>query len=120
MVDSVSDCVVRTVPGANFTPGPWEAKGRSVVIPLDSHSHVSAEAYCGTVENARLIAAAPELLEALAGIVASWDRRTFERERHSTHPDLPEGYWTPAAAMVDAEFIANARSAIAKALGSQQ
>lgn len=57
-------------------------------------------------------------LEALKKIVASWDARTFEREKY-VPPDPAEGdlgavgYWTPSSSMVDAEAIANARAAIA-------
>ena len=42
------------------TPGPWqlEKATRSVRIPLEPHH--DAIAYCGTLANARLIAAAPE------------------------------------------------------------
>lgn len=45
------------------TPGPWRQDRRSVLIPLAPYEY--AEAYGGTEANARLIAAAPELLEAL-------------------------------------------------------
>ena len=47
------------------TPGPWEVdeRNRQVLIPTGKHSCYAA--YAGTLSNARLIAAAPDLLEAL-------------------------------------------------------
>ena len=61
------------------TPGPWELdeRRRSAYIPCRGKHH-SAAAYGGTVANARLIAAAPELLEALENLLAqcpeAWSR----------------------------------------------
>ena len=57
-------------------------------------------------------------LDALTAIVASWEKHTFRREQY-TPPDpkngelVSVGYWSPSAAMVDAEAISNARAAIA-------
>lgn len=45
------------------TPGPWKRKIKSVLIPIAPYEW--AEAYGGSIANARLIAAAPDLLEAL-------------------------------------------------------
>ena len=47
---------------SKHTPGPWKVERRSVLIPIAPYEW--AEAYGGTEANARLIAAAPELLEA--------------------------------------------------------
>jgi len=51
------------------TPGPWTAAGRGVFAGEqkigETEHHDDAEKYYGSCANARLIAAAPELLEAL-------------------------------------------------------
>lgn len=85
------------------TPGPWEAIGNLVQIAecrdayFDPHSD-EAKA------NARLIAAAPELLEALQSIAEYWNRDQNE------------------TAMADAcwHAIETAMAAITKATGDQQ
>lgn len=48
---------------SKYTPGPWKRKIKSVLIPVAPYEW--AEAYGGSIANARLIAAAPDLLEAL-------------------------------------------------------
>ena len=81
---------------SEFTPGPWVVKGR---FP---HQYIMAGHVCiiqsfggGSVEaDARLLASAPELLEALEAIAATWDFTGF-------HGPL----------------IKNAKAAIAKARG---
>ena len=92
--------------GTKHTPGPWHvSKGRSVVWVKAGHQDVagaymgSYPARCGEQDlaNARLIAAAPELLEALDRIL-NWPR-VFDGLR--------------------AEDVAFARAAIAKATGEQ-
>lgn len=54
---------------SKFTPGPWEAKSFAGIINVWSTSHrkhdSSAVAYDCSEADARLIAAAPELLSAL-------------------------------------------------------
>ena len=50
----------------SHTPGPWKLERKSVLIPVASHEW--AEAYGGSEANARLIACAPEMLEALKRI----------------------------------------------------
>ena len=48
---------------SKHTPGPWKRKIKSVLISVAPYEW--AEAYGGSIANARLIAAAPDLLEAL-------------------------------------------------------
>ena len=91
---------------AKFTPGPWHvSKGRRVVWVKAGHQNV-AGVYMGSyparygetdLANARLIAAAPELLDALDRLL-NWPR-VFDGLR--------------------AEDVAFARAAIAKATGEQ-
>jgi hypothetical protein len=85
---------------SKHTPGRWEAKPNSVVAPCDVRGFTSICLLIGghkTGEevraNARLIAAAPELLEALRDMV-------------SDHAELSEA------------TLAFARAAIAKAQGA--
>jgi hypothetical protein len=59
---------------AKHTPGPWETGGRIVV----GDGMVVADCGEGAESNARLIAAAPELLDALSAIVARWDFDALE------------------------------------------
>ena len=47
----------------------------------------------------------------LEAIVESWDNHTFQQERHVVDAEMGS-YWSPSTAMVDAECIANVRSAI--------
>jgi hypothetical protein len=67
------------------TKGPWRASGGSLTVPKchvmsgngkDSYAlaHVFGESDTERMANARLIAAAPELLEALKGTVAELER----------------------------------------------
>ena len=65
------------------TPGPWKRKIKSVLIPIAPYEW--AEAYGGSIANARLIAAAPDLLEALRAAVADWDE------------EVSRGRWLDAA-----------------------
>lgn len=57
-------------PAPAHTPGPW--KGNGTLIESDAPSYIASVNYAGSVEetraNARLIAAAPELLAALERI----------------------------------------------------
>lgn len=61
---------------SKYTPGPWKRKIKSVLIPIAPYEW--AEAYGGSIANARLIAAAPDLLEALKGVLRVADRKTDE------------------------------------------
>ncbi len=61
---------------SKHTPGPWKREIRSVLIPIAPYEW--AEAYGGSIANARLIAAAPDLLEALKGVLRVADRKTDE------------------------------------------
>ncbi len=106
---------------AKFTPGPWHANwtrlnGKAIGFHVADETHGSirpiCEFYDGTeamppeeVEaHARLIAAAPELLEALQSIAEYWNRDQNE------------------TAMADAcwHAIETAMAAITKATGDQQ
>lgn len=92
---------------SQHTPGPWEIDqairhGFTVYSEQSGFivGYMDEEGRYGAVEseaNARLIAAAPDLLEALETIVAT------ERDRHGYHPA-----WTDQA-----------RAAIAKARGEK-
>lgn len=55
------------------------------------------------------------LREALTDIIASWDSRSFEKEVFKTHAQLPDGYWSPSASMVDSSAIAVGRQALEEA-----
>lgn len=98
---------------ANHTPGPWVANGHNV------HTRPDESAVCVCVSmgtrnnaeasaNARLIASAPELLEALEGAIGALE---FSRDYHA---DLGNEDQAFAQSMLDA-----ALSAIAKARGQQ-
>lgn len=50
------------------TPGPWRLDRHSVLIPLEPYQW--AEAYGGSAANARLIAAAPDLLQCVEKLLA--------------------------------------------------
>jgi len=61
-----------------FTPGPWTVHpSESTVVEIPGgHPSTVFAAYCGTEANARLIAAAPDLLAALEDVMAwldNWD-----------------------------------------------
>lgn len=96
------------------TPGPWAhhpedniiaaPDGRGLIEWQARSVHVSIEERDA---NARLIAAAPELLEALKGALAAWDR---------LYPSMPVN-----EAYEDCEFreMQRARAAIAKVTVSQ-
>lgn len=57
-----------------------------------------------------------DLLAALQGIIANRDKNAPTPEKFVTGGMVD--YWSPAASMIDSEFIANARAAVAKALGT--
>ena len=99
------------------TPGPWTS-GR----PIPADDTVSRIVRAGAdhiavvmdlegaaqeaTDNARLIAAAPDMLAALLEVVAEWDA-------HHADEDHRSGY------TLDTGGIAQARAAIARATGSQ-
>jgi len=101
-----------TKPSAQHTPGPWSAvewschAATTVVADVDGRRVVVADCSghgryaTDSISDARLIAAAPELLEALKGMVALWNnRRSYDENDSPSHwPDT-------------------ARAAIAKATG---
>jgi hypothetical protein len=82
------------------TPGPWivesvENKGQSTIV--DNNDHLVAEVYsdsCNQLEedaNARLIAAAPDMLNVLKRVKIIWDREgigSSERESEPLYRDL--------------------------------
>ena len=99
------------------TPGEWRVRHNSVGGPFISSDngtiadvrtfggiHVGGPQHPETMANARLIAAAPDLLEALQNIAEYWNQDQNEE------------------AMADAcwHAIHTARAAIAKATGEQQ
>lgn len=92
--------------GINHTPGPWSARanGAQWVVDAGREQRVASvnTALMGQEANARLIAAAPELLAAL---------RPFADIGVSENPD-----YQPMIRM-DREAILAARAAIAKAEG---
>lgn len=91
-----------------FTPGPWSTDlkvssqaGRVVIEPDVAIVYVQSNRYDSSqskqrIANARLIATAPELLEALEWVI------------QCTDGDLPQGTY---------ECLENARAVIAKATG---
>jgi hypothetical protein len=120
---------------SKFTPGPWEAAhagqgsfggkflitehfvrrpGDDVAIAADV---IDPESGAPSEANARLIAAAPALLEALQAVIASRDNNVYQRESFETSEH--GSYWAPSASMVDSEAIAKARAAIASATGEK-
>lgn len=90
---------------SNYTPGPWTAEGwENLVVNAGNVTLASTPGYTNgnlaeAKANARLIAAAPELLEALK-MAIDW-----ANEVPSPYRDFP--------------FIAAARAAIAKATEEQ-
>lgn len=95
------------------TPGPWrvvadESAAQVTGFPCieaDGYTVVGLEGMYGDIEtdfaNARLIAAAPDLLDALADAVDAW-------ETHCESGDMMQGDW-----------VRDARAAIAKARGQE-
>lgn len=68
-----------------FTPGPWEVKGYGDgIYPAGGNYPIicSMTTPSGMIENhaanAKLIAAAPELLKELINLVTCWDNDTFQ------------------------------------------
>ena len=87
---------------ADFTPGPWtyhknEDGSATVTMP---HEHI--EKPCATCQaNARLIAAAPELYEALQELIETVERFGL------IHPDADDNFqWWPC---LDEHYAALAR-----------
>ena len=96
---------------SGHTPGPWLVEGRTVyALNDDGYNRFSAlvqDAHTPGDEleaNARLIAAAPELLEALEDIANDYAER-FDMDSQSTNPGMKV-------------VVENARAAIAKARGT--
>lgn len=87
-----------------FTPGPWHVEPRTTRgefvatthIVSGDESHIAVVQPCAIEANARLIAAAPELLAALVNLLDEDDG-----------PILAAGFRNP--------FVTQARAAIAKA-----
>ena len=96
---------------AKHTPGPWQVNATSTRVSSAQYdtvaniavNHVSEEA---RRVNAALIAAAPELLDALCELVAEFDVVNDERDS------------TGLATLRDTGGIVLARAAIAKATGA--
>lgn len=85
--------------GFKGTPGPWIVRNRDIES-VGSESKMTA--MCYGIDNANLIAAAPELLDALQEMVAIVKKHTYPQ------PDKPSSTWGRMEA---------AEAVIAKALG---
>lgn len=86
----------------NFTPGKWMVCEDDFGEPfVENESGDPVCEVCGTTDDARLIAAAPDLYEALVECVDRID--TF--------------YGPPGSNRIDHELIVRARAALAKAKG---
>lgn len=86
------------------TPGPWRAQEDVVFLGGNASMHdESTWINCNTAANARLIAAAPELLEALKELVA-WDLESLPEEVSLGYSGIEQD-------------IARAKAAIVKATG---
>jgi hypothetical protein len=106
---------------------PWEpwiafreaAPGLTIASPSNTEPIARVSGYLQpVVANARLIAAAPDLLATLEAISTAWGN--LERKPVPTkHPAYGTGetYLSPAGRMIAAELIEQARAAIAKAEG---
>jgi len=102
------------------TPGPWEIRDddEDGVISIVGRSRiVLARVRTATVEpgdeNARLIASAPELLDALSGMVEMFkDAPTLEQFSYDEPPE-PRSQWDYDAILM----LGDARAVIAKARG---
>lgn len=87
-----------------FTPGPWHVSNEGKLIIRDDtwFSHVAWAGYATNNEEfaaARLIAAAPELLEALQACLPIWENHKLDAS--------------------EASILLDCRAAIAKALGKE-
>lgn len=91
---------------AEHTPGPWHIKevierdGQKVVkIMSDGHFIAYTHVYRGYLDNARLIAAAPELVTELAKALDDlWD----DRHSHQDRPSFERDYASAFAALAKA------------------
>ena len=98
------------------TPGPWHVfpkpdSDKVTIGPVESHSNLVrcvAQCYADEPNNADLIAAAPDLLEAGEELLAEWDT---ENERTMQ----ADSSWWP-----DSPAITALRAAIAKAKGERE
>ena len=109
----------------SFTPGPWHNFGRQPSVAGLPHSAVGAktllarvysEAYGDDAQetaNARLIAAAPDLLEALQW----YEAKAVQMGRAAIHQDSK--LMLALMKEIAVEYGAQARAAIAKATGEQ-
>ena len=110
---------------ADFTPGPWEAGPNPqglysndwVVRPAGEFPHGEwiADVGAGTTDatrraNARLIAAAPEMYEALKAIIGFFESGEFVRD---TSRDFEQGWHLKMLPVV--KSIADAQAALKKA-----
>ena len=113
------------------TPGPWEVHGNNIVA---TKGNVDVAVICYSGEhftgedkaNARLIAAAPELLEALRNVVGAFTTNPDPESRpisatwlaeYLRHRKCPRGErMGPSLEQIQDECINTARAAIAKAV----
>lgn len=98
---------------SKHTPGPWKYRGTLrtyIVEPVSSSSHVqrvavvSKDIFAESQFNARLIAAAPDMLSALEEMVELAAPNIYPQ------PDKPNSSWAK---------LQRAKSALAKAKGAQ-
>ncbi len=91
---------------ATHTPGPWLVSETFAIGPAGEVVACTPNNHPRREANARLIAAAPELLEALEGLLKDYI------QVFSDHPAI-EPDWNPE----DSALVKRARAAIAKAKG---
>lgn len=93
-----------------YTPGPWHGPVNTGLTRYEIHGKTRRIAVVDTIEDARLVLAAPELLEALKAIYEGYCS-TMRSEF-----DFPGRPWTPERD--NDETAMRARAAIAKATGA--
>lgn len=81
-----------------FTPGPWETHGSHIYTPDGAiiaviHNPGSKASDYPLVANRNLMAAAPDLLEALEAVISVADRKTVEFDK--AHAALAKAKGTP-------------------------
>jgi len=106
----------------SYTPGPWMAYtyaiNRNLATVCDDDNHVICNVVDGHLANARLIAAAPELLEACEAMCAMFEshgRANMKAWGHEADGDT----WRNGIGSIYLEHYDVMRSAIAKAKGDE-
>lgn len=93
---------------AKHTPGPWVATETGYILTKDGTKRIAKATSPNAYEKARLIAAAPDLLEALIRLIDNPGPRKMDDEM-TAHKKLG----------AHIETVSAARAAIAKATGNQ-